>query len=67
MHKITFTEKLDSDTLWELSNILKNELDLGVVSKTGGQCHAEERDIMIEALEDLGIEYLEEEIADETE
>ena len=67
MHKIIFTEKLDSDILWELSNILNNELDLGVVSKTGVQCHAEERDIVIEALEDLGIEYLEGETADETE
>ena len=57
MNNFTFTEPLDSDTLWVLSNIPNNEPDLGVVSKTGVQCHAEERDIVIE--------YLEGETADE--
>lgn len=67
MHAIKFAEELDSDTLWELSDISNNEPGFNVVSQACVQCHAEERDIAIEALDDMGTEYPEGETADETE
>ncbi len=67
MHTIKFAEELDSNTLWEQSDISNNEPGLDVVSQACVQCHAEERDIAIEALGDMGIEYLEGKTADETE
>lgn len=65
MHKITFTERIDIDTVFELQKILDKKIDLGVLSKSNVQCHPEERDIVADILDNMGIEYTEGETPDE--
>ena len=59
MHKITFTKPIDMDTLWQLKDIFDKKLDLGVLGKSSVQCQHDERDIVTEVLDNMGIEYTE--------